>query len=139
MANPRNPILYLIERKFRGLITDRLGRIIDPIPGPIRSEEQIELRRQQIDAYRKQLSDLPHDELLRMVDEEMRQEEDEGKIAEEGMFYNQPQTDVEIEHWAKMPFWTFEEAIALSLGKSPAAMRWENITPLVGSSPRPAN
>jgi len=39
--------------------------------------------------------------------------------AERKRFFHQPEADADFEYWAKMPFWTLEEAIALSFGKNP--------------------
>lgn len=50
-----------------------------------------------------------------------RQEKEAAKAAKKkaAKFYNQPQAVVDFAHWGKMEYWTFDEALALLLGKSP--------------------
>ncbi len=40
-------------------------------------------------------------------------------VKEATKFYNQPQANVDFAHWGKLEYWTFDEALALLLGKDP--------------------
>lgn len=42
----------------------------------------------------------------------------------ESVFYK---CSADFEHWAKMPFWTLDESIALLLGKDPKAVTWNTM------------
>jgi hypothetical protein len=43
----------------------------------------------------------------------------EAAAKEAAKFYNQPQAGADFAHWAKLEYWTFDEALALLLGKDP--------------------
>lgn len=43
----------------------------------------------------------------------------EATAKEAAKFYNQPQANADFAHWGKMEYWTFDEALALLLGKDP--------------------
>src|SRR4051812_39251051 len=140
LVMPKNPISYLIGRRFPGLITDRLGNVVDPSPSRNRSQEEIDQRRHAIEIYRAELSGLTDEALVRRVEKEQKKEaaefDEKRKSAEAGIFYSKPEATADFGYWAMMPSWTLDEAVALSLGKSPAVVRWENVSPLVSSSYR---
>jgi hypothetical protein len=46
---------------------------------------------------------------------------------DESHLFLHPDSEANFEYWAKLPFWTLEEAIALSLGKNPDLVDWELI------------
>lgn len=41
--------------------------------------------------------------------------------------FNQPHARADFDHWAKMEYWTVDEGIALLLGRSPAALVWDQV------------
>lgn len=43
---------------------------------------------------------------------------------EAALFYNEPSASADFDYWIKAEYWTFEESIALLLGKAPAAVTW---------------
>lgn len=46
---------------------------------------------------------------------------------ERGLFFHQASADADFAHWIKMPVWTLEEGISLSLGKNPHVVNWDSI------------
>ena len=40
------------------------------------------------------------------------------------LFYNQPSASADFEYWSKAEYWTFDESVALLLGKAPAVVTW---------------
>ncbi|MBQ4853748.1 hypothetical protein IMW82_03515 [Rhodanobacter sp. B2A1Ga4] len=64
--------------------------------------------------------------------EKARQEDIEAMKAkaveeERSLFFNQPHAVADLSYWGKMALWTLEEAIALSLGKSPNVVNWSAV------------
>lgn len=43
---------------------------------------------------------------------------------EAALFYNQRSASADFGYWAKAEYWTFDEAVALLLGKAPAVVTW---------------
>ena len=43
---------------------------------------------------------------------------------EAALFYNQRSASADFDYWAKAEYWTFDEAVALLLGKAPAVVTW---------------
>ena len=50
-------------------------------------------------------------------------------------FFNAPNSRADFLHWAKATYWTLEEAIALSFGKSPEVVNWKRLEQYKGVSP----
>lgn len=48
-------------------------------------------------------------------------------LEEQRRFFNQPQANADFDHWTKTAHWTLDEAVALSFGKAPEVVRWENV------------
>ena len=46
---------------------------------------------------------------------------------EAAQFYNRPEAQANLMHWSKAEYWTFDEAIALLLGKSPKVVTPERV------------
>lgn len=46
---------------------------------------------------------------------------------EQKQFYNQPDAVPNFDYWLKFDFWTFDQALALLLGKNPNVVTWERI------------
>lgn len=59
---------------------------------------------------------------------------EEGEAADAVEFFNNPDCDADFAFWLKMPGWTEEQTVALSLGKDPARINMETLDPLVGRS-----
>lgn len=59
---------------------------------------------------------------------EKREKEAEKSLKKEALkFYNQKGADADFSFWSKLDFWTFDESIALLLGKEPKAVTWAAI------------
>jgi len=50
-------------------------------------------------------------------------------------FYNQKEANADYIFWAKVPYWTIEEGIALLLGKNPHVVNWKSICRYQCASP----
>jgi hypothetical protein len=48
--------------------------------------------------------------------------------------FNQPHARADVSRWAKMAYWTPDEAVALSLGRDPVIANWETVQQLVAES-----
>lgn len=46
---------------------------------------------------------------------------------EAARFYQQPEAVADYQHWLKLDYWTFDEAIALLLGKEPGVVTWARV------------
>jgi len=50
------------------------------------------------------------------------------EAAEElNLFFHQASANADFAFWAKMPIWTLDEAISLSLGKDPRVVNWDSV------------
>jgi hypothetical protein len=86
------------------------------------------------ESYRAELEALEDSEIEQRV-EAARPIEDERlrlkAIAEEEQRpFNQPYARADFEHWAKMSYWTIDEAVALSLARSPGVASWKAVESL---------
>jgi hypothetical protein len=63
------------------------------------------------------LSKKSTEEIQNLVNEERSKERKEE--LEKGFFFDQPSADANFQEWYRMPDWSIEEAVALSLGKDP--------------------
>jgi hypothetical protein len=46
---------------------------------------------------------------------------------EAARFYNQPNAAADFDYWVKLDYWTFDESIALLLGKDPRIVTWKAV------------
>lgn len=94
--------------------------------------------REKIIIYLSELSSKPEEEINEMYInvrqqqeiELKRQHEERERSKEANYFFNQSNsnaTEDELEYWAKMPYWTMEEALTLMFGKHPDVVNWDNI------------
>ncbi|WP_139189052.1 hypothetical protein [Thalassobaculum litoreum] len=84
------------------------------------------------DAYRQELASVGPDEIARRAKQQRSMDlaiarRDPG-IAREKRPFLRPESQAEFEYWAKMSFWSTDEAIALSLGREPAFSTLQHIT-----------
>lgn len=93
--------------------------------------------------YRDALKRIPEHELLILVEEEARIFDEENGYSDArallvnqkaAQFYDQPEAEADFEAWARTPFWSLDEALALSFGKEPGVVNWETIKDLVSVS-----
>ena len=84
------------------------------------------------DKYRKELMLKTSDEIGELVAIERQ------KVAQEqesARFFNAEEANANVDHWAKMPYWSVDEAVALLLGKEPEIVNWKKLKGMVVSSP----
>ena len=110
---------FLLHRKFPGY------RARQSPPGLSQYQSR------EVEAYLKQLEALPDDELKKRYAEEMQKEREELEAkraaVEQSRFFNARHSRADFSHWAKATYWTLEEAIALSFGKSPNVVSWKKL------------
>jgi Glu-tRNA(Gln) amidotransferase subunit E-like FAD-binding protein len=104
-----DPIKYLLVSKFgdRGVGVVRDGERATPP----------ELARK-IAEYRQYLENLSDYHLSNLFKEEQVR-----ALYDEQQFHR-PRADADFEYWARMPHWTVNEAVALTLGKAPEEVNW---------------
>ena len=124
---------YLVLRRFpfaRAMdfptsLSSGRSRLLGPTP---------EMRRSLAD-YRAELAALPADELVERYNAE-RQREHEQLVAkaeqeERERFFNLPDAVADYDHWSRAAHWTLDEAIALSFGRAPELVRWDQLQKLI--------
>ena len=112
-------IEYLVGRKF----------------GPIgvRQARKSPHQSKRVSDYRELLVKLTPEEINARTDEEKVKQKDElaAKLEqdEQERFFNLPHVNADFEYWSKAVHWSLDEAIALSFGKEPEKVNWENVKP----------
>jgi hypothetical protein len=133
VANTIDSIEYLVQRKFgsaakqvmipTSLLSLQPGRHID-----------LEVAKRVAD-YRGQLRQLPPEELKLLLDSERKKQraefEAKAEREERERFFNQSYVNADFDYWSKAAHWTLDEAIALSFGKAPERVNWEEVRPFV--------
>ena len=135
----RDPIEYLIERRFPGHklldIPPSIGR---PLQSRISADERSR-RLEAVDAYRKELQSKPASEIQEIFDRECALARQEAASLanreEQARPFNRPDARADFAHWCKATYWTLDEALALSFGKAPEVVNWKAVEPYVGISP----
>jgi len=131
LSKKDNQIFYLICHKYPNschIVNDKIQ------PKPIEDN----VFREKIITYLSELSSKPEEGINDMYTNAKRQEEIEirrqheerERSKEANYFFNQSSsnaTEDELEYWAKMPYWTLDEAVALAFGKSPEKISWDKI------------
>lgn len=69
-----------------------------------------------VQKYRNELDKLSESELYVLYKSEVAKKNAED---DQDRFFNKPSADADFDYWSKMTYWTLDEAIALSFGKSP--------------------
>lgn len=86
---------------------------------------------EQIDTYKKELKAKSPAELQELFKSEQAKYYDEQRLKaeqrERELFFHEPKATANINHWSKASYWTLEEALALSFGKNPAVVKWEDV------------
>jgi hypothetical protein len=90
-------------------------------------------------AYRHELKALPREQVKELVAAQLDSvraiAREKAEREEQERWFNQPGAKANLDHWAKMSYWTIDEAVALSLGREPKSASWKYIQTLVGTSP----
>lgn len=89
---------------------DALRSVLEALP--LSELEALRIRQYKLEAARQA-------EAAQSVREREARAAAEAAAKEAAKFYNQPQACADFAHWGKMEYWTFDEALALLLGKDP--------------------
>jgi hypothetical protein len=130
-----NLVEYLVSRRFPA--ASALRRSPPSLTRPPRSGEIpiIEARKKllaQVDAYEAELKSKTAAELQALYEQDLMAK---AEREERERFFNQLHANADFAHWSKATYWTLDEATALSFGKAPEVVNWENLKPYVSSSP----
>jgi hypothetical protein len=117
---------YLIQRKHPHYKHAKTAR-----PNPVLTAGKIKEILEAGDHYIKELEAKTLQEIQELYDQEKQKEAEELKTKieseEKQRFFNQLGTEADFDFWAKAAHWSLDEAIALSLGKAPEKVNWENV------------
>jgi hypothetical protein len=95
--------------------------------------------RADVEAYENELRELPQGEIAALYTAERNRESEQQRLKaeadERARHFHQPHANADYNHWSRAAHWSLDEAIALSFGKAPEHVRWENVKPLIHVSP----
>jgi hypothetical protein len=127
-----DPIQFLLERKFPNYRI--LNTQLSQIEWTTRNRElrpKLEQEQKQFKEYESQLQAMSAGDLQNLFEREKSKlvKEMSAKLKEEeqARYFNQPYSDADFNYWGKMPYWTIDEAIALSFGKNPELVNWSKL------------
>ncbi|SDO57057.1 hypothetical protein [Phyllobacterium sp. OV277] len=130
-----HPIEYLLRARFpTAQLEDTAfpSRFTDD--GISSSESQ-----KNVQHYKDELEALSPNELNQLIlKTRTRYEEiakEKANKEEQARSFNQHHAKANFEHWAKMAYWSIDEAVALSLGRDPNYASWKHIQSLTSISP----
>jgi hypothetical protein len=87
--------------------------------------------REALAAYRAELAALSREELIQRYDGEKQREYqqvvEKAAREERERIFNLPHANADYGHWSKAAHWTLDEAIALSFGRAPEVVRWDQL------------
>jgi hypothetical protein len=87
--------------------------------------------RKAVEAFTKELAALTSEALVARWKEEKGKEFEQlrakAEQEERERFFNQPHANADFDHWSKAAHWTLDEAIALSFGRAPEVVRWDQL------------
>jgi hypothetical protein len=136
LATEKGRIEYLIERRFPGA---RSLKILPSLSSSTGFYPDTRKLAADVEAYRSELRALSAAALEAQVLEEQIKEREEqtqrAEAEERARYYNQPGANPDFVHWSRAAHWTLDEAIALSFGKAPELVRWDQVQHLVNVSP----
>lgn len=66
--------------------------------------------------YKQELESLPQKQIKELYDQEFEKRNIE---MDQRRFFHDKKAEADFEHWGRMPFWSLDEAVALSFGKDP--------------------
>lgn len=125
-ASREAKIRFLVEQKFP-----------DPYGARLRRRRLTQLRSSadiQAERYFEALNHLSDSELDKHYENALSAIRAEADREEAARAFNQPHARADVSRWAQMPYWTLDEAVALSLGRDPRFANWETVQQLVASS-----
>ena len=126
---------YLALRMFPARLVNQAR--VEVSDGKIREDAEAYIEK--VNIYERALRALSDDSLMAMVEDERQQDtalqQERERQLDRHRFFSDPKASADFARWAKRSCWTLDEATALILGKSPEAVNWDNIEPLVEVSP----
>lgn len=121
-----DPIAYLISRRFGShLALTALPPLTRPGQPCVERAIADDLQRK-AESYRAELTATPPEILAALVENERAKEGQEwasrAQRQQMAPFYDRTAANADVAHWSKAAYWTFDEALALAFGKSPAVV-----------------
>jgi hypothetical protein len=136
-----DPLEYLVLRRFPGAKALRVPPSLPPRVDQryTASLERVMKAQQELHAYEDELKRKTPAELEELCKQE-REKEWAERVArasknEEERSFNRPNAQADFTYWVKAAHWTLDEAIALSFGKAPELVSWDNVKSFVQISP----
>lgn len=116
------------ETKIRFITKVQLPDVGDPL-GALsiqrrRVSGEVSLREIEAERYLEKLRELSDTELDNRYQTALEALQTEADRTEAERPFNQPFARANVSHWAKMSYWTPDEAVALSLGRDPKVANW---------------
>jgi hypothetical protein len=122
-----DPIEFLVCRKYPHPPWGESSDLTTPSSVNER-QEQLAAR----DAYRQELEALEPAHIAARCAEERKRDDAERKakaeLVEKALFFHQPSANADFEHWSRASYWTLEEAVALSFGKTPTVVNSNSLS-----------
>jgi hypothetical protein len=104
----------------------------------VQPEDVKQTKREQADAFRRRMAELPADELNIAIAEGKKLAEKrylQWRSAELAKpFYARVTAEMDVDHWSRTAYWTVEEAAALSFGKDPREVTSQKLRAMRQSS-----
>jgi hypothetical protein len=120
----RGQIEFLIERRFGRLPSYPDGRVGVGFRTYSNMQEAVA-------AYRTELMEMDSEKREALYRDELTKQQEreraEADLAERNRFFNEPGAVADVDHGCKTPYWSLDEATALSFGREPGAVKWENV------------
>jgi len=125
-----SPLDFLVRRKFGRTEHEDffVSPRVDVVPG---QREDREAFNEKLRIYREELATKSPDQIAALCAEEKRKQQEERTAKalreEQAYSFNQSSATADYEHWSKCAQWTIDEAVALSFGRDPRIVKWENL------------
>lgn len=130
--------IYITSRKFPAsyIANYQNNKKAWVIHSHVKAEESAEIRKK-VNDYMYELSQKTLEEINLLYDQEQKQEvenrrlclQEQERLRQKKLFFNQSEAKADFDYWSKMPSWTTDEAVALLLDKDPRVVNWDNISP----------
>lgn len=124
-----NRIRYILDQKFPE-VRDPRNR---------REDGWVQLSKERAAEYRSlkaELEGVPDDELQRRYDIARKLFfANRAADLESQRWFNLPSSRADHAYWSKMPLWSMDEAVTLSLDRAPEAVKWSDLRGYVSNSP----
>lgn len=136
VATDVDRIEYLILRRYPGA---EMLKIPPTLSARTRHYPGTRQLRADVEAYRAELCALSVEQLRESYATERKKEAEalQRRVEEQerALPFNQPYAVADFVHWSRTAHWTLDEAIALSFGKAPEVVSWDNVKSHVQLSP----